>query len=224
VLSDRIAVVRVMALLTLAGAVVAPLARAAKLSAMQVVGKALETQEGVKDYVATVKVTVAAPNVQVPERTVTVYYKRPGKLHVESQGLAIIPRDALLLGNLRKHVQEDTTATLVGSGVLKGRPVHCIKLTPKESWGADERFLCWIDSERYVLAKSELWKGSSKALTITLTHAKADKGFLMPQRIVCDIPAWVLGDSSEPARVTIVYSNYRINTGLPDSIFAEDQD
>jgi len=196
---------------------------AAQPSAMEIVTKALETQAGVEDYIATVAVTVDAPNIQVPRRTMTVYYKRPDKVHVESKGLVVIPKDALVLGGLRRHLQENATASLVASGTLSGRPVYCVKLTPGESLGT-ERVLCWIDSERYVLLKSEIWHGSSKALTVSLTHTKADKGFLMPASIVCDIPAWVLGDSPEPGKVTVSFSDYQINTGLDDSIFEEDQD
>ncbi len=194
---------------------------AAQPSAMEIVSRALATQAGVEDYVATVAVTVDAPNIHVPRRTMTVYYKRPDKVHVESAGLVVIPRDALVLGGLRKHFEENAAATLAGTGTLNGRPVHCVKLTPKESVGTD-RVLCWIDSERYVLLKSEIWHGSSRALMVSLTHTKAGKGFLMPESIVCDIPAWVLGDSAEPGKITVSFSDYQINTGLDDSIFEED--
>jgi len=128
-----------------------------------------------------------------------------------------------VMGNLRKHVQEDMSATLVASGVLEGRPVYCVKLAPKGSGAGDERVLCWIDTERFVLLKSEVWKGSSKALAITFAHRRADKGFLMPTEIVCEISRWVLGESQEPARISVTFSNYRINVGLEDSIFEGDQ-
>lgn len=191
-------------------------------SAMEIITRALKAQSDVQDYVATVTVAVDAPNVQIPPRKMTVYFKRPDKIHVESEGLAIIPRDALLMGNLSKHVQEDTNATLIGSGTFKGRPVHCVKLTPKEEWGGQERVLCWIDAERYLLMKSEIWRGSAKALTITFTHTQQKGEYWMPSRIFCEVPRWVLGDSPEPATITVTFSDYQVNTGLEDSIFEED--
>jgi len=190
--------------------------------AMEVVTKALQAQSGVQDYIATVTVAVDAPNVQIPPRKMTVYFKRPDKIHVESEGLAIIPRDALLMGNLSKHVQEDTNATLVGSGRLEGHRVYCVKLTPKEESGGQERVLCWIDAERYLLMKSEIWHGATKALTITLTHTQQKGKYWMPSRIFCEVPAWVLGDSPDPASITVSFSDYQVNTGLKDSIFQED--
>jgi len=195
---------------------------AATPSGMEIITKALRTQSGVQDYVATVSVTVDAPNVQIPRRTMTVYYKAPDKVHVESEGLAVLPRDALLLGNLRKHLQENTTANLAGSGTLQGRPVYCVKLTPKEGGAGQGRVLMWIDSERYLLVKSEIWHGMNKALTVSFTHAQQSGKYWMPTNIVCQIPGGVLGDEAQPATIAVSFSNYRVNVGLDDSKFAEE--
>ena len=221
-LSRERAFVQSVALLVLAMMGVGEPGAAATPSGMEIVTKALQSQAGVQDYVATVSVTVEAPNVQIPKRTMTVYYKAPDKLHVESEGLVVLPRDALLMGNLSKHVQEDTDATLIGQGTLKGRPVYCAKLTPKEEQDNQRRVLCWIDAERYLLMKSEMWHGSTKALTITLTHTQQGGKYWMPTSIACRIPGGVLGDAAEPASITVSFSDYQVNTGLADSIFEED--
>ncbi|NLO05856.1 MAG: outer membrane lipoprotein-sorting protein [candidate division WS1 bacterium] len=204
----------------LCGALTLALAGAASAqSPMQMVERALRATEQVQDYTATVAVTVDAPNLQIPRRTAKVYYKRPDKVHVESQGLTVIPRDALLLGNLADHLQQHTSASLMGTGQLGGRPVHAIKLSPTDADAQGGRVLVWIDSERYLLLKSEIWRGSNKMLTARFEHARVAGAHWMPQRIVCDVAAGSLTGRDEGGRIELQFSNYRINTGLPDSIF-----
>ncbi len=189
------------------------------LTPMQVVQKALQVQQQVADYTATVTMSLAAPNVQMPARSMKVYFKRPDRLKVESEGLAIIPRDALLLGNLGAHLEGGMQATLVGTGTLQGRPVWCIKLTPLQPSPGSGRLLCWIDSQRYLLLRSEVWDAVHKAITISFTYTLVQSKYWMPRQITCEISPRLLDSSGEPARASLVFSDYRVNTGLSDALF-----
>jgi len=192
------------------------------LTPMQVVQRALQVQQQVADYTATVTVSVSAPNVQIPSRTMKVYYKRPDKVHVESEGLAIVPRDALLMGNLGRHLETNTQAGLVGTGTLSGRPVWCVKLTPLDAGPGSGRMLCWIDRERYLLLRSEVWDAVQKAMTISFSYSLVQQRYWMPTQILCEFSAKLLDGSGEQARVTVGFTNYRVNTGLSDSIFEDE--
>lgn len=191
------------------------------LTPMQVVQKALQVQQQVNDYTANVTMSLTAPNVQMPARTMKVYYKRPDKVKVESEGLAIVPRDALLLGNLGAHLESGTRATLVGTGTLEGRPVWCIKLTPLDAGPGSGRVLCWIDSERYLLLRSEVWDAVRKAMTISFSYSFVQGRYWMPQQIACRFSARLLDGSGEEAQADLRFTNYRVNTGLSDAFFEE---
>lgn len=193
------------------------------LTAMEMVQRALAQTQGVADYTANVTVTVNAPNLQIPQRTVKVYYKRPDKVHVESEGIAVLPRDALLMGNLASHLGEHTVASFNGSGTLGGRPVQCVKLAPRQAGPGTGRLLAWIDSERYLLLKSEVWRGGAKMLTVSFTHTRVAGRYWMPASIVTEVAAGAMSGNDEGGRMELRFSNYRINTGLPDSIFEEDR-
>ncbi len=190
--------------------------------AMSMLDRALRATEQVRDYTATVTVRVDSPNLQIPRRTARVYFKRPDMVHVESEGLVFIPRDALMMGNLSTHVEEYATASFIGDGTLGGRPVRSIKLTPREDRPGAGRVLVWIDSERFLLLRSEIWRGGRRQLTVNFEHERIDGRYWMPGRIVAEMAAGAMMRRDEGGRIELVFSNYRINTDLPDSIFERD--
>ncbi len=192
------------------------------MTPMELVQKAMQVQGQALDYTATVTVSIKAPNLQIPARTMKVYYKQPDKLHVESQGLVIVPRDALLMGNLASHLEDNTQASLVGAGTLDGRPVTCVKLTPLDAGPGTGRVLVWIDIDRFLLVKTEVWDVAAKMMTITFAHTLVQSRYWMPSAIVCDLSARMLDSDGETAHATVNFANYRVNTGLSDDIFEED--
>ncbi len=195
-------------------------APAIALSAMEMVERALRATESVEDYTADVTVSVDAPNLQIPRRTVKVYYKRPDRVHVESRGIAVLPRDALLMGNLAAHLEEYASAGFNGSGTLDGRPATCIKLAPVDAGPGSGRVLVWIDSERYLLLKSEIWRGGLRVLAVVFEHTLVN-GHWMPRRIVSELAPGALPGGDEGGRIELRFANYRVNAGVPDAIFEE---
>ena len=185
---------------------------------METVERALRQTEQVDDYTARLAVSIEAPNINIPRRFVKVYYKRPDKVHVESDGLAVIPKDALLLGNLALHLKEYATAGFVAEGEISDRPVHCIKLAPRDPAAAGGRVLLWIDDEHYLLLKSEIWRGGKRQLSVRFHHTKVS-GYWMPRYIFTDVAEGALGDRKGGAHIELQFMDYRINTGLSDSIF-----
>ena len=190
-------------------------------TAMEMLQRALAATQAVEDYTADVTVSVDSPNLQIPRRTVRVWYKRPDKVHVESSGITVLPRDALLLGNLGRHIAEYAQASFNGSGTLNGRPVQSIKLTPIDAGPGTGRVLMWIDSERYLLLKSEIWRGGAAMLTVNFTWAQVS-GHWMPTRIVAELAAGAMTGRDEGGRIEMTFANYRVNAGIPDSVFEED--
>ena len=190
------------------------------LTAMEMVENALRVTERVDDYTATVAVAIEAPNVNIARRQARVYYKRPDKVHVDSEGLAIIPRDALLLGNLALHLKEYADASYVGDGEIAGRPVRCVKLAPHDLGPGSGRVLLWIDTEHYLLLRSEIWRSDRRQLSARFHYANVS-GYWMPRHIITDVARGALRDRQGGAHIQLQFMNYRINTGLPDSLFEE---
>lgn len=190
------------------------------MTAMEMVERALMATQRVEDYTATVAVTVEAPNINIARRHATVYYKQPDRVHVDSEGLTIIPRDALLMGNLSLHLKNHATASYVAEGEISGRPVHCIKLAPRDLGPGSGRVLLWIDNEHYLLLKSEVWRGGKRQLTVRFHYTRVS-GYWMPRYIVSDVAKGALRDRDSEAHIELQFMNYKVNTGLPNSIFEE---
>jgi len=193
---------------------------ASALTPMEMVQRALNQTKQVQDYSATVYVSIEAPNVNMPRRSVKVYYKRPDKVHVESEGVAVIPRDALMMGNLAMHLNDYASASFVAEGVLGGRPVWCVKLAPRDPNAGDGRVLLWIDTGRYLLLKSEIWRGGKRQLSVRFHHQQVS-GHWMPRAINTSVAKGALAGREGPASIDLEFTNYRVNTGLPDSLFEE---
>ncbi len=190
----------------------------AALSAQEILGNALDLHKGITDYIADVCVETDIPDLNMPVSRMTVYVKPPDKVHIESRSIVILPRDALLLGNLRRHLTEDTQVMLVGTDVSASPPVYCLKIVPKGNANRG-RLLLWVAANTWTLTKSEIWAGPNKLATVLWKYTQVNKQFWMPTRLVCR-----LGDGTLPmlsaGTITLTFSNYRINTGLSDEFFA----
>lgn len=191
----------------------------AGLTGRQVLERTLSIHEGIKDYVCKVRVKTNFPNVRVPERHLKVFAKPPDKLRVESGGeIVIVPRDALLLGNLRKHMTQDTRIVLLGQSSHGGRPVYSIKIIPAEK-GRQERLMVWVWGDTWTLKRTQVWVGQNRLVTADWTHTRV-QGYWLPARI------YVLVEGGEVAQggkgtVELIFSDWQVNVGLEDKLFAE---
>ncbi len=209
---------RLLTVCSLIALVAASVSHADTMTAMQMAERALRAAEQVDDYTAEVSVSVEAPNVNIPRRTARVYFEWPDRLHVESNGLVVIPRDALLMGNLAEHLKEFAVANFAGEGSIDGRPVRCVKLLPRDAGPGSGRMLLWIDSERYLLLRSEVWRAGERQLTARFAHRRFS-GYWMPRQIVTWVAKGALGDRKGPARIVLRFLDYRINEGIPSHVF-----
>ncbi len=198
---------------------VAGLCWAVTPSADEILTRALSLHQAIQDYTATVSVSFDVPGLDIPNRTAKVYVKLPDKVHVESKGIVVLPRDALLFGNLAARIKEGARVVLAGSDDSNDPPVYCLKIIPKDQ---DDRVraLMWIEGDTWNIKTTELWNGPNLGLQINWHHTKIGDRYWMPSRLVCRIPGGVIGES-EPGIITVTFSNYAINTGLSDEFFGQ---
>lgn len=194
-------------------------ASTAALTGEEVLNKCIAAARAIHDYTCTITVTVDFPNARVPKRTFTLYVKKPDKVRVESHGqLVVVPKDVLLFGNLEKHLRNKSHVVLAGHNTNNGRPVYFVKILSEEP-DTDDKLLLWIWGDRWNVKRSELWRGESKLLSVDWTYMPVGK-YWLPKRVVCHITGGRMV-SEGPGTITAVFSNWRVNTGLPDRIFAD---
>jgi hypothetical protein len=188
---------------------------------------------GVEDYTATLDIIADIERISVPPMKVTMYFKQPDKVHFESDGFALIPREGLAMsaGTLRANFSVDRVdwdtvhaerayrlTLLPRSERTRARRVQL--LVHPEHWTAERIVTNTVDGRsiaatfRYTQVE-DFWLPSH--LDVTLTPAEHDSS---------QLPPWEAQDGTPSRRrsplkgtLEIRYSNYKVNTGLSDELF-----
>lgn len=204
----------------------------AKLSGEGILRKALDISNAIKDYSADVLVTVDMPQVKVPQRKARVYFKRPNKVAIDSQGIVMIPRKALVPGNLGPEILKDAQVTLAGTKVQNGVPVYFLKVAQTGDRRSSDRVLFWVRGDRWTVERMEAQSAGRAEMSVTWEYQQAGGKYWMPKRLVATLAAPRNGrhrdpdepkpkQPEKPGTVTVVFNNVRVNTGLKDSLFVE---
>ncbi len=208
-----------IAVLAAAGAAARP------LTAQDIVKRAADEYDRVKDYAVDAKVAVRSPNARVPDSQIRIYYKKPDKLHVESRdGFAALPKRGLMTGNPLREMLSNSELSLLGSEKAVGRDCYLIRAVYKRD-GQATKARVWIDKERSVVVQMYADSYSGPSMRLSLWYSKVGGRFWMPSKShavveFASIGARNDGDkSAKPSTVTLQFSNYKINTGLSDKIF-----
>jgi outer membrane lipoprotein-sorting protein len=189
----------------------------AELAAWEVLNRTLALQDAVQDYTAQCSMVVNIPGIDLPERHFKVYYKRPDKVKIDSDQAVFLPLEAITLGNLRRHLKQDTEVSLAGVGSFGEEKLYCIKLKPKTGDNAG-RVLVWIRSGNWTPTRTEIWKGQTRLLRIDWRFELVREHYWMPTSIVAHIPSGIINDQG-PGEVRLTWKSYTINIGLSDDLF-----
>jgi outer membrane lipoprotein-sorting protein len=201
-----------------------------------ILNKVKSNFERVKDYQVETLIKVNMDFIKVPDMKATIYFKQPDKLKLDSKEFAMLPRQAFnfsptgLLNN--KY-----NALYVGKDKIDGSTVDIIKVIPNSDSSGIILSTLWIDSEKNLVRKIES-NGKRGSTQIELKYDNSIQ-YPLPNKIsfsfdVPQMPAMQdprnkkvetekKNEQKKPERgtVEITYTNYKVNKGLPDSIFEE---
>jgi hypothetical protein len=218
------------------GLLLCSLAAAAQPSGKDILRRALDISSAIKDYTADVKVTVDMPDIKVPERSARVYFKRPDKVAIDSKGIVMIPKKALVPGNLGSDIMKGSEVTLVGKKLENGVPAYFLKVRQTGQKSGDNRLLFWVRGDRYTVERMEAHSANGLEMGVKWEYQLLSGKYWMPKRLVATLtgsavrqrhPRFDPDDKStvrasgKPGTITVVFSNVKVNTGLRDSLFVE---
>ena len=208
-------------------------AHAAGLTGVEILKRALNLQASVRDYTATIRVTVDLPGVKMPERTATLYYKRPDKVHLESRDLVMVPKQALVMGELGSAVAKESQVVLAGRSQRDGVPYYFLKVTPNDARSRSDRLLVWVRGDRFTVERLEGYAGAERQFAVSWEHQLVANRYWLAKRIVAALPgrrargphasreSAASHSKTGPGTITVEFSDLKANTGLPDSLFVE---
>ena len=200
----------------------------AKLSGASILRRALGISTAIQDYTADVTVTVDMPQVKVPRRQARVYFKRPDKTAIDSQGLVMIPRKALVPGNLGPEILKGTQVMLAGTKRENGVPVYALKVARTGEMRSSDRLLLWVRGDRWTVERMQTQSAGKTEVSVTWEYQRIGGKYWMPRRVVATLagphggpPAAASKQPQRPGTVTVVFDHVRVNSGLKDSLFVE---
>ena len=215
--------------------------RAEDLTAEEVIRNLQAKFDEIKDYSVLLIVKSDIESFRVPRMEVKAFFKQPDRLHLESKGFAILPREGIFI-NPNSFTQSDFNMTLVGKETLKDRELLKLELVPRKEDMKMRKLVLWIDPNRWITLKIEIvtWQGQS--LQVDLEYKKIRDRFWMPVKATAMVDlsgfrgfssfhgrsGWETpdraGSDKMKGEITVKFYDYRINEGIPDSVFDQGEE
>ncbi|MAT40213.1 MAG: hypothetical protein CL946_11485 [Ectothiorhodospiraceae bacterium] len=187
----------------------------------------------VKDYTVDIRAKVDIPRVQVPAMEAKLYFKQPDKVHLKADGFAMIPKDAV---SFNPHVFEDERYDMVVQGTesIGGKGCYKVKLLARSDTLRVQRAMVYVDSTDWLILRLESDPNQGRSAVANITYALIENKYFLPSKaeVNMDAPPMRLRpgqsikkdeqEEGQQASASIEYSNYKVNTGLSDSLFEEE--
>jgi outer membrane lipoprotein-sorting protein len=190
----------------------------------------------VKDYKVNVDIKVDVNVIKVPEMKAKLYFKAPDKIHIESEGFAMLPKNGLYTSPL-SFLKGDYTAIYAKTDTIQNHITSVIKIIPLNDKGDLLLTTLWVDQSKNVIRKVESATKTNGTFTLQLDYSDNIK-YPLPDSMVFSFNAGklntpdMMGQEENQGRrrrafkdisgkVTISYNNYVVNKGIPNSVFEE---
>jgi len=205
-------------------------APAAEPSAPEILKRALDLNSGIVDYTAKAHAELRAPegaDVPASQRAMVfdfrVLFKRPNKVKIEANQPVMLPKQLFAFGNLGTVIAREGKVSLVGKRVVDGVPIYNVQVAPPEGTeGA--KMLFWINGSKWTVVRMKMpasgGRQQSFELDIAWTYTQV-QGYYVPTRISVSLPGMIFGPNVKgQGHASLTMTNWRINVGLKDSVFA----
>jgi outer membrane lipoprotein-sorting protein len=185
----------------------------------------------VHDYTVTLEVVADIERLNVPPMHATMYFKQPDKVHLDAEGFALLPREGLQQ-NVGKLLARYTVARVEGDSI-DGIPVRKLTLEAKSGRDFPRSLTVYVNPQRWTMERIVTSGAADRVATVSFSYVQVE-GVWLPGAMTAafelapadstgmDLPAAPFRPQQKPRNgtVTVRYSNYRLNTGLSDDIFA----
>jgi len=203
----------------------------------KILEEAKKTFEQVNDYVVDINIKVDVDFLKVPETEAKIYYKEPNKVHLESDGFALLPKDGMDFSPLGL-LKDEYTAIYERTDTIEGNKTDVVKVIPLGDANDIILTTLWIDESMHIIRKVESTPKIGGTFKIELKYDISKTEFPLPSSMIftfnidrMNLPKGMGGELNEnkpkdekktsTGKVYITYKNYKVNKGIPDSVFEE---
>ncbi len=191
----------------------------------------IERSAGIRDYVVDVKVHLDMEAVKAPDMEARIYYKEPDKVKIDSKGLFFLPKEVGVF-NPRRFNPEEFDADILDTLNYDGDPAVRVSLQPKKDEERAHKIVLTIDKKVWLMKEIATVPYPGRQADAKIKYGSFD-GFMLPVEIDVNLDLQKVDEQAQSfgnqrrrmnevrGSVTLYYSNYKINTGLSDSIFVK---
>lgn len=190
--------------------------------------------EQVKDYQVKVKIKVKASMLKMPEMNAQFFFKQPDKTKVKSESFAMIPKQGVNVSPV-SYLKGEFTAVFARNETVDGRELAVIKIIPLKEDNDVLLTTVWVDKTRNVVRKLKSSTKGSGTINVDFNYDE-NMDFPLPSKITFSFNLDEKGlpkdtdkktkkrrrrdyVSGIKGKVILTYSDYKVNTNLPDSLF-----
>jgi outer membrane lipoprotein-sorting protein len=199
-------------------------------SGEEILGRVEEHFREVNDYTVSLAITVDLERLKVPPMNVTMYFKQPDKVHFSSTGFALLPKESIAFTRARllSNFDVEEVSERKDSGGLR----YELTLHPKKDKTRLRRLVLTVNPGHWIPERLTAPQFDGRTMEAVFRHEQVD-GRWLPASLEVSFAAPEVPEE-EPAlpgtprqpnprngRITVRFTDYRVNTGLDDSIFTE---
>jgi outer membrane lipoprotein-sorting protein len=201
---------------------------AQQITAQKIMQNLKEHFDAVKDYTVTLDIKPNIERFNTKEMHLRLYYKQPDKVHIESKGFVMIPRQ--LFETNPAQLLSKFDPILIETKKEEGKIIYVLRLVskPEKNHPALENYIT-VDGERWIILKLRSIPAEGRTIDITFEYTTVDNTYILPSLMNAsfnfgndeDSIAKMKGFKGMPTKGTIEirYSDYVVNSGLSDEIF-----
>ncbi len=193
----------------------------------------------VNDYSADVKIKLNVSFIKIPVKEAKVFYKKPDKIKMKSTGFALLPKKGINF-SLAALLNKSYTSVWIKKELINGNNCDVIKIIPLTEEQDILLATVWIDRKKQLLLRVDANTKSSGSFLIDFVYNSITNVFDLPEKLnftfdvnKMSLPMGITGDfdsdkapekNNKPQKATLslIYSNYLVNKGIPDSFFTEE--
>lgn len=193
----------------------------------------------VKDYTAIGKMKTNVVFIKAPVAKVKVYYKKPDKLKIRNEsGVSFVPKGSVNINMNNVLGLNNYEAIEGGREKINGADCKVVKIFPLSDDESITRATLYIDEKQLLVMKSVISTKENGTYELIMSYKKYaayglpdkaeltfnTKDYKLPKGITVDYDNGATNDDADKlknkkGKVEIVYSDYQINKGVPDSVF-----
>jgi len=191
--------------------------------------------EHVNDYSVDARIKVNVDFLKVPERNVKIYFRKPDKVKMEADGFALLPKQGMNFSP-SNFLTDKYESIYVRSEKIGAKIYDVIKVIPMSDTANILLSTLWIDSKALLIKKVNTVTKKSGMIEIEMKYDKSNAKFSLPSEVqfnfnpqdeVSEVETKNKTKNAKPnsrnmkGSVIVYYSNYKVNSGIPESVFTK---